>query len=100
MAPLPAYPASLPPSKPVRPRMGGKCRGCRGEILPGYLNLHLLGFGIFHTEGMDVVDAIAAVKTNMQDRPLTEQKIASITVETYGEEYPEPDKMKDPFGRF
>jgi len=52
------------------------------------------------TEGMDVVDAIAAVKTNMQDRPLTEQKIASITVETFGEEYPAPDKMKDPFGRF
>ena len=49
---------------------------------------------------MDVVDAIAAVKTNMQDRPLTEQKIASITVDTFGEEYPEPDKMKDPFGRF
>ncbi len=52
------------------------------------------------TEGMDVVDAIAAVKTNRQDRPLEDQKIASITVETFGEEYPEPDKMKDPFGRF
>ena len=33
--------------------MGGKCRGCRGEILPGYFNLHLLGFGIFHTEGIN-----------------------------------------------
>ena len=52
------------------------------------------------TEGMDVVDAIAAVKTNRQDRPLTEQKIKTVTVETFGEEYPEPDKLKDPFGRF
>ena len=52
------------------------------------------------TEGMDVVDEIAAVKTNMQDRPLRDQKIISITVETFGEEYPEPDKLKDPYGRF
>ena len=52
------------------------------------------------TEGMDVVDAIAAVRTNMQDRPLEEQKIKSITVETFGEEYPEPDKLKDPYGSF
>ena len=52
------------------------------------------------TEGMDVVDAIAAVRTNAQDRPLEEQKIKTITVETFGEEYPEPDKLKDPYGRF
>ena len=52
------------------------------------------------TEGMDVVDAIAAVRTNAQDRPLEDQKIKSITVETFGEEYPEPDKLKDPYGRF
>ena len=52
------------------------------------------------TEGMDVVDAIAAVRTNAQDRPLEEQKIKSVTVETFGEDYPEPDKLKDPYGRF
>ena len=51
-------------------------------------------------EGMDVVDAIAAVKTNAQDRPLTEQKMAKVTVETFGETYPEPEKLKDPYGRF
>ena len=39
------------------------------------------------TEGMDVVDGIAAVRTNAQDRPLTEQKIARATVETFGESY-------------
>ena len=42
---------------------------------------------------------IAAVKTDGNDRPLTEQKIASIRVDTKGEEYPEPDKLRDPYGR-
>lgn len=50
-------------------------------------------------EGMDAVDKIAAVKTDGNDRPLTEQKIASIRVDTKGEEYPEPDKLRDPYGR-
>ena len=50
-------------------------------------------------EGMDVVDKIAAVKTDGNDRPLTEQKIASIRVDTKGEEYSEPDKLRDPYGR-
>ena len=52
------------------------------------------------TSGLDVVDAIAAVRTNAQDRPLEEQKIASITVDTHGEVYPEPNKLPDPYGRF
>ena len=45
------------------------------------------------TEGLDVVDAIAAVKTDYSDRPLQEQKIKSMTVDTFGVEYPEPEKM-------
>ena len=52
------------------------------------------------TSGMDVVDAIAATRTGMADRPLQEQKIASITVDTHGETYPEPNKLPDPYGRF
>ena len=52
------------------------------------------------TSGLDVVDAIAGVKTNYQDRPIEEQKIASITVDTHGETYPEPKKLNDPYGRF
>ena len=51
------------------------------------------------TSGLEVVDAIASVKTNYQDRPLEEQKIASITVDTHGETYPEPKKLSDPYGR-
>ena len=50
--------------------------------------------------GYDVVDAIAKVQTNRQDRPLTEQKIASITVETNGAAIAELKKLPDPYGRF
>jgi peptidyl-prolyl cis-trans isomerase len=44
------------------------------------------------TEGMDVVDKIAAVQTDREDRPLNEQKIASMTVDTFGVEYEAPKK--------
>ena len=39
------------------------------------------------TEGLDVVDAIAATPTGFQDRPVQEQKIRTATVETFGEQY-------------
>ncbi|MGN0372931.1 MAG: peptidylprolyl isomerase [Enterocloster sp.] len=44
------------------------------------------------TEGMDIVDKIACVQTDYNDRPMKEQKIRSMTVETFGQEYPEPEK--------
>lgn len=44
------------------------------------------------TEGIDVVDKIASVKTDYSDRPIEEQKIKSITVDTMGETYEEPEK--------
>ena len=52
------------------------------------------------TSGMDVVDAIARVQTNRQDRPLEEQKIASITVDINGAALAELKKLPDPYGRF
>ncbi len=52
------------------------------------------------TSGMEVVDAITAVQTDRNDRPVIEQKIASITVDCGGETYPEPNKLPDPYGRF
>ena len=42
-------------------------------------------------EGMDVVDSIAAVATDYSDRPLDEQKMVKVTVETFGVDYPEPE---------
>ena len=44
-------------------------------------------------EGQDVVDKIACVRTDYNDRPLEDQKIASMTVETFGVDYPEPEKI-------
>ena len=52
------------------------------------------------TSGMDVVDAIATTKTGMQDRPVAEQKIASITVDVNGAQLAELKKLPDPYGRF
>ena len=43
-------------------------------------------------EGMDVVNAIAETDTDYSDRPLDEQKISSVTVDTFGVDYPEPEK--------
>ena len=46
------------------------------------------------TEGMEVVDSIAVVDTDMRDRPLQPQVIETVTVETFGVEYPEPKRAK------
>ena len=43
-------------------------------------------------EGMDVVNKIAETDTDFRDRPLEEQKIKKVTVETFGVDYPEPEK--------
>lgn len=44
-------------------------------------------------EGMDVVDAIVANKTDANDKPLVDQIIKSIRVDTKGIEYPEAEKI-------
>lgn len=41
-------------------------------------------------EGMETVDEIASVRTGRNDKPVEEQKIRSITIDTFGEEYEEP----------
>lgn len=43
-------------------------------------------------EGQDVVDEIAETKTGYGDKPVVDQRIKTITVETFGVEYPEPIK--------
>lgn len=45
------------------------------------------------TEGMDVVDAIANTRRDFNDKPRVEQKMKKVTVETFGVEYPEPEKV-------
>ena len=44
-------------------------------------------------EGIEVVDKIANVETDYFDRPIEEQKIKSMTVDTFGKEYQEPVKI-------
>ena len=43
-------------------------------------------------EGMDVVNKIAETATDYNDRPLEPQVMASVTVDTFGVDYPEPEK--------
>jgi len=56
-----------------------------------YLDGQYAAFGKV-TEGMDVVDRIANTPRDRRDRPLEDQKIRTMTVDTFGVEYPEPEK--------
>ena len=49
------------------------------------------GFGKV-IEGMDVVNRIAECETDYSDRPLKDQRMKKVTVETFGVDYPEPEK--------
>lgn len=44
-------------------------------------------------EGMDVVNKIAETATDYSDKPLKDQVMQSVTVDTFGVEYPEPEKF-------
>ena len=44
-------------------------------------------------EGMDIVNKIAETDTDYRDRPLTEQKMKKVTVDTFGVDYPEPERV-------
>ncbi len=44
-------------------------------------------------EGQEAVDAIAVTDTDYSDRPRTPQVMKTVTVETFGVDYPEPEKM-------
>ncbi len=44
-------------------------------------------------EGMEAVNRIAETRTDYSDRPLEDQIIKSVTVDCFGVEYPEPEKI-------
>ena len=54
-----------------------------------YLDGQYAAFGKV-IEGMDTVDSIANTETNFRDKPLKEQKMQTVTAETFGVEYPDP----------
>ena len=45
------------------------------------------------TEGLDVVNRIAETDTDFSDKPLKAQLMKTVTVETFGVDYPEPDTV-------
>lgn len=44
-------------------------------------------------EGMEVVDKIAETRTDWHDKPMEDQIMEKVTVETFGVDYPEPEKI-------
>ncbi len=44
------------------------------------------------TEGLDIVDKIAETATAFDDRPYESQRMSKVTIETFGTDYPEPEK--------
>lgn len=44
------------------------------------------------TEGMEIVDKIAECDTDFADKPLDPQVMAKVSVDTFGKEYPQPEK--------
>ena len=57
-----------------------------------YLDGQYAAFGKV-IEGMDAVNAIANVRTNFTDKPLTPVIMKTVTVDTFGKEYPEPETV-------
>lgn len=57
-----------------------------------YLDGQYAAFGKV-IKGMDVVDEIASVATDFRDRPREDQVMASVRVETFGVNYPDPEKV-------
>lgn len=45
------------------------------------------------TEGMDVVNKIAESPIDYSDRPVDKQVMKTVEVDTFGEEYPDPEKL-------
>jgi peptidyl-prolyl cis-trans isomerase B (cyclophilin B) len=56
-----------------------------------HLDGEYAAFGMI-IEGMDVVNKIAEVATDYNDKPLTPQRMKKVTVDTQGVDYPAPEK--------
>ena len=70
--------------------------GSQFFIMPApapYLDGQYAAFGQV-IEGMDVVNAIAETTTDRNDRPYEDQVMKKVTVDTFGTDYPEPQKYR------
>ena len=61
-----------------------------------HLNAQYASFGQV-IEGMEAVDKIVAAQRDYNDRPLENQIMEKVTVETFGVDYPDPEKVRSPF---
>ena len=61
-----------------------------------HLNAQYASFGQV-IEGMEAVDKIVAAQRDYNDRPLENQIMEKVTVETFGVDYPKPEKVRSPF---
>ena len=83
-------PGVLSMARAMHPNSGGSQFFIMLKAAP-HLDCSYAAFGKI-IEGMDVVINIAETETDFRDRPLDEQEIKSMTVDTFGVEYPEPEK--------
>ena len=83
-------PGVLSMARAMHPNSGGSQFFIMHKAAP-HLDGSYAAFGKV-IEGMDVVNKIAETETDFRDRPLDDQEIKSMTVDTFGVDYPEPEK--------
>jgi len=83
-------PGVLSMARAMHPNSGGSQFFIMHKAAP-HLDGSYAAFGKI-TEGMDVVNRIAEEDTDYSDRPLDDQVMKTVTVETFGVDYPEPEK--------
>jgi len=78
-------------ARAMHPNSAGSQFFIMHEVAP-HLDGQYAAFGKV-IEGMDVVDSIASTKTDWNDRPKSSQVMKKVTVETFGVDYPAPEKF-------
>ena len=58
----------------------------------GHLDGEYAAFGRV-TDGMEAVDKIVNTPRDFRDKPKEPQKIVKVSVETFGQDYPQPEKL-------
>ncbi|MDE6313603.1 MAG: peptidylprolyl isomerase [Lachnospiraceae bacterium] len=81
-------PGVLSMARTMDPNSGGSQFFIMHKTSP-HLDGQYAAFGKI-TEGLDIVNKIAETNTDYMDKPLTEQRMKTVTVDTFGETYPEP----------
>ncbi|MBR1659896.1 MAG: peptidylprolyl isomerase [Oscillospiraceae bacterium] len=78
-------------ARTMRPNSAGSQFFIMHENAP-HLDMQYAAFGKV-VEGLDVVDAIANTECDREDRPLKDQRMKTVTVDTQGVDYPEPQTV-------